>query len=73
MAQAEFIQLEVATMGYNEGAPEAADTIAFMHQHQFEIFEIAGFIRPTKAEVVTLDIIFAKRNSSFRKAYFTFG
>lgn len=73
MAQAEFIQLEVATMGYNEGAPEAAETIAFMHERQFEIFDVAGFIRPTKAEVVALDIIFAKRNSSLRKAQFNFG
>jgi hypothetical protein len=35
LAMAEVVQLEVALLNYNEGAPLAAETIAFMDGHGF--------------------------------------
>jgi FkbM family methyltransferase len=72
LAAAEFVQLEVALLPYNEGAPTAAETVAFMDERGFAIFDIAGFVRPYNRHLVQLDFVFAKKTSAFRPSEFRY-
>jgi FkbM family methyltransferase len=72
LSLSEVVQLEVAILNYNEGAPSSADVIALMDANGFAIYDIAGFIRPTGADLVQLDILFVKKNSSLRHDFFRF-
>ena len=38
----------------------------------FVIYDIVGFVRPTGADLVQLDILFAKKNSGLRRDFFRF-
>ena len=66
------MQLEVALLNYNESAPQAAEVISFMDSKGFAVFDIAGFVRPKGIELVQLDIIFVKKESSLRPSFFHF-
>ena len=68
----EIVQVEVALLNYNEGAPLAAEVVAFMDTKDFVIYDIAGFIRPTGADLVQIDILFARKDSRLRKDFFQF-
>lgn len=72
LSTAEVVQLEVQILHYNEGAPSAADVIAFMNEHDFAIFDVAGFIRPNGVGLVQLDLIFVRKNSSLRPDFFRY-
>jgi FkbM family methyltransferase len=72
LSLSEVVQVEVALLNYNEGAPSSAEVIAFMDAKGFVIYDIAGFVRPTGADLVQLDILFAKKNSSLRRDFFRF-
>lgn len=68
----EVIQLEVALLNYNQGAPLAAEIIAFMDDRGFAIFDIAGFVRPNDVDLVQVDMIFAAKKSKLRPDFFQF-
>jgi len=70
LLKTEVIQLEVALLNYNEGAPQAAEVIAFMDGQGFAMFDIGGYVRPNGVNLVQLDIIFARKNSRLRPDYF---
>jgi FkbM family methyltransferase len=72
LAKAEVVQLEVALLNYNEGAPQAAEIISFMDSHDFAMFDIAGFVRPNGINLVQVDIIFVRKNSRLRPDFFRF-
>lgn len=72
LARAEIVQLEVQLLHYNEGAPSAASVIAFMDQNGFAIFDIAGFVRPNKVDLVQIDLLFVRKNSRLRPDYFNY-
>lgn len=72
LRQCELVQMEVALLNYNEGAPEFADVVSFMNERGFKLFEIAGFVRPTGAHLVQIDAVFASENSPLRPSFFQF-
>lgn len=72
LAKAEVVQLEVALLNYNEGAPQAAEVISFMDSHDFAMFDISGFVRPNGVNLVQVDIIFVKNSSRLRPDFFRF-
>ncbi len=72
LARSEVVQLEVAMLQYNEGAPLLPEVVAFMAEHDFLPTEVSGFSRPN-GYLVQIDLIFARRGSTLRPASFTFG
>ncbi len=72
LLKAEVVQLEVALLNYNEGGPNSAETISFMSDHGFAMFDIAGFVRPNGVNLVQVDIIFVRRHSCLRPDFFNF-
>lgn len=69
LSRAELVQLEVALMPYNKGAPTAYDVFDFMRQRGFSILEFAGVGRKN-GTLVQSDMIFAKSDSKLRQAFF---
>jgi FkbM family methyltransferase len=72
LAMAEAVQMEVALLHYNEGAPSANDVIAFMNKAGFAIYDIAGEYRPLGSALAQLDLIFVRKDSVLRRDYFEF-
>jgi len=72
MRSSEVVQLEVALMNYNAGAPEAIDVFNFMADHGFVMYDICGFIRPTPSYLVQIDVLFVRKDSTLRRHYFKF-
>lgn len=71
LARSAAVQLEVALLPYNDGAPLLADVVAFMAERGLLVTEVAGFSRPG-AHLVQIDLIFARSGSPLRPEYFTF-
>ena len=72
LAKAEVVQLEVALLNYNEGAPPATEVISFMGAGGFTMFDIAGLVRPNGIDLVQIDIIFVRATSGLRPDFFHF-
>ncbi len=68
----EVVQMEVAFLKYNEGAPDFADVVLFMNERGFKMYDIAGFVRPTGTHLVQIDALFVRENSSLRPDFFEF-
>jgi len=66
-----LVQLEVAMLQYNEGAPLMPEVVAFMAERDFLPIEISGFSRP-RDRLVQIDILFAPKDSPLRPDHFTF-
>lgn len=71
LARSELVQLEVALLHYNEGAPLMPEVIAFMAERGFLPIEISGMSRPRDV-LVQIDLLFARGESTLRPAHFTF-
>ena len=69
---AEVVQLEIQILNYNEGAPSAAQVIAFMDDRGFAIFDIAGFVRPNGEDLVQMDVIFVRKDLAMRHDFFQY-
>jgi FkbM family methyltransferase len=69
---AEVVQLEVALMPYNEGAPMANAVINFMAERDFMFFDICGFVRPNPSYLTQIDVLFVRTDSKLRSDYFAF-
>lgn len=69
---AEFVQLEVALMSYNEGAPTANAVFNFMTAHDFLIFDICGFVRPNPSYLSQIDVLFVRKDLKLRADFFSF-
>uniref|UniRef100_Q07SL9 Methyltransferase FkbM family n=1 Tax=Rhodopseudomonas palustris (strain BisA53) TaxID=316055 RepID=Q07SL9_RHOP5 len=68
----EVIQLEVALMPYNSGAPDFADVVAFMKVRGFLFFDVCGYVKPNPPFLSQMDALFVQRNSALRKESFVF-
>lgn len=71
LERAEVVQLEVALLQYNEGAPLLPEVVAFMAERDFLPIEVSGFSRPN-GYLVQIDLLFARRGSALRPDYFRF-
>lgn len=72
LRKTEVIQLEVALLHYNDGAPKASEIIEFMEMRGFAMFDIAGFVRPNGIDLVQIDIVFVRKNSPMRPDFVRF-
>lgn len=71
LARAALVQLEVALLPYNAGAPLMPEVIAFMAARGLLPTEVSGFSRP-EGHLVQIDLLFAPENSPLRPKNFVF-
>jgi FkbM family methyltransferase len=69
--RSEVVQLEVALLNYNEGAPLMPEVVSYMADHGFFPTDLAGLSRPRDI-LVQMDILFAKPTSKLREEFFAF-
>ena len=67
-----LVQLEIALLPYNEGAPTFLEVIRYMDDRGFVPFDIAGFSRPTGNDLAQIDVLFVDRESPLRLKRFEF-
>lgn len=72
LAACELVQLEVAILSYNEGAPNALEVLSYMVERDFAPLDISGFSRPNGIDLAQVDFLFARSNSKLRTRFFTF-
>lgn len=72
LKRCDLVQLEVAMLPYNKGAPTFLETIAFMDERGFVPFDFGGKVRPNGVDLVQVDVLFVPRGSSLRADYFHF-
>ena len=68
----EVVQLEVALLPYNEGAPAITDVLNFMADRDFVPFDVSGMSRPNGLDLAQLDLLFTPSSSQLRNRYFEF-
>jgi hypothetical protein len=68
----ELVQLEVALLPYTEGAPTFLEVVTYMDERGFVPLDVSGFSRPNLVDLVQVDILFARRDSSLRPASIEF-
>lgn len=71
LGRCELVQLEIAMLEYNEGAPLMPEVVAFMAERDFLPIEVSGFSRPRDI-LVQIDLIFARAGSALRPREFLF-
>lgn len=69
--RAALIQLEVAMLPYNSGAPLLPEVVAWMAERGWLPIEVSGFSRP-REHLVQIDLLFAPEGSLLRPRYFEF-
>lgn len=72
LAACELVQLEVAILPYNKGAPTALEVLSYMAERDFAPLDISGFSRPNGIDLAQVDFLFARSGSKLRTHYFTF-
>jgi FkbM family methyltransferase len=72
LPRCDVIQLEVALQAYNAGAPEFLETVSAMKQQGFIPYDFSGFSRPNGFDLVQVDIVFVREDSSLRPTFFEF-
>jgi hypothetical protein len=71
LEKASLVQLEVAMLPYNKGAPLMPEVIAWMAERGWLPTEISGFSRPS-GPLVQIDLLFARADSRLRPSDFRF-
>jgi FkbM family methyltransferase len=72
LRKCELVQLEVALLPYNEGAPSMLEVLTYMEQRNFVPLDVCGFSRPNGIDLVQIDVLFARRDSRLRPNFFQF-
>jgi FkbM family methyltransferase len=72
LERCEVIQLEVALVPYNEGAPTMLDVLRYMDERNFVPLDVSGFSRPNGVDLAQMDILFVPKSSPLRTLFFTF-
>jgi FkbM family methyltransferase len=72
LASCEVVQLEVAILPYNDGAPTALEVLSYMAERDFAPFDISGFSRPNGIDLAQIDLLFTRSSSTLRNRFFTF-
>jgi FkbM family methyltransferase len=71
VARASLVQLEVAMLPYNKGAPTILEVLSYMDERGFVPLDISGESRLT-GHLVQIDLLFAQRESALRPKFITF-
>ncbi len=72
LSRSDCVQLEVATLPYNRGAPTFLEVVKYMDSHEFVPYDLAGWSRPNDVHLVQVDLLFARRDSPLRPTFFAF-
>ena len=72
LASCEVVQLEVALLPYNEGAPTLLEVLNYMAERDFVPFDVSGMSRPNGIDLAQLDLLFTRTASPLRKRFFEF-
>lgn len=72
LSRASMVQLEVALLPFNKGAPDFLEVVSFMDARSLVPFDVAGMVRPYDRDLVQMDILFAPRDSVLRPTQFVF-
>lgn len=72
LAACEVVQLEVALVPYNEGAPNFLEVLTYMASHDFAPFDVSGLTRPNGVDLAQMDLLFARTGSNLRRKFFEF-
>lgn len=71
LEKASLVQLELAMLPYNQGAPLLPEVVAWMAERGWFPTEIGGFSRPS-GPLVQIDMLFARADSPLRPTEFRF-
>jgi FkbM family methyltransferase len=71
LSNCSLVQLELAMLEYNEGAPLLPEVVQWMAAHEWLPIEVSGFSRP-RDRLVQIDMLFAPANSDLRPGSFHF-
>lgn len=71
LAKCSLVQLELAMLNYNKGAPLLPEVVDWMAERQWLPIEVSGFSRP-RSRLVQIDMLFAPSGSELRPASFGF-
>lgn len=72
LASCEVVQLEVAILPYNQGAPSILDVLRYMDERNFTPLDVSGFSRPNGVDLAQLDLLFCRSSSVLRNRFFNF-
>lgn len=72
LGNAELVQLEIALLPYNEGAPRMHEVLDYMRERGFVPLDISGFSRPNEIDLVQIDMLFAREESLLRPKFIEF-
>lgn len=72
LEKCEVVQLEVALLPYNAGAPVFLETVTHMDGLGFVPHDFSGFSRPGGVDLVQVDILFVRKTSALRPTFFNF-
>jgi FkbM family methyltransferase len=65
LATAEIVAMELSTQRINEGAPMAHELVAFLAERGFQLFDVTGFWREKKTDVLLqADVVFVRSSSA---------
>jgi FkbM family methyltransferase len=68
----EVVQLEVALLPYNDGAPTFLEVLSYMAERELVPFDVSGMSRPNGVDLAQVDLLFTRASSSLRNRYFEF-
>lgn len=68
----EIVQLEVALLPYNEGAPTMLEVLNRMVEYEFVPFDVSGMSRPNGIDLAQIDLLFTRSSSPLRNRFFEF-
>ena len=71
LANCSLVQLELAMLEYNKGAPLLPKVVDWMAQNGWFPTEVSGFSRP-RDRLVQIDMLFAPKGSELRPTSFHF-
>ena len=72
LKRCDLVQLEIAVLHYNEGAPTFLEVIQYMDDHGFVPYDLSGSSRPNGVDLVQVDWLFVRRDSELRTEFFQF-
>jgi FkbM family methyltransferase len=72
LERSEVVQLEVALLPYNKGAPTMLEVLSYMEQMEFVPLDVSGFSRPNLVDLVQIDVLFVRKSSDLRPTFINF-
>lgn len=72
LQRCDLVQLEIAMVDYNRGAPRFLDVISYMDAKGFAPFDLSGWSRPNGMDLVQIDLLFVPTQSGLRRSFFEF-